>query len=116
MAINSNQKGKAGEREWVNFLKSQFGIQARRAQQYKGTADSADVDSQWSFIHWEVKRVEKLNLQEAMDRAEAESGVKYPVVAHRKNKKKWLVTMRAEDLLKLSMMIRDSMIADIPID
>ena len=105
MPINSKRKGKVGELEWVNFLKTKFGIDAKRSQQYKGTADSADVESDWDFIHWEVKRVQALNLHEAMAKAAEESDWKFPVVAHRKNGTEWLVTLRAEDLPRIAQCI-----------
>lgn len=46
------------------------------------------------FIHCEVKRVEKLNIDEALDQAtrDCKEG-KIPVVFHRKNKKKWKATL-----------------------
>ena len=52
-----------------------------------------------------MKRVEKLNIHEAMAQAEhdaeAEGKGNMPIVAHRRNNTKWLVTMRAEDWFKL---------------
>ena len=50
-----------------------------------------------------MKRVEKLNIHEAMAQAEhdTEAEGNMPIVAHRRNNTKWLVTMRAEDWFKL---------------
>jgi len=62
--INSRAKGGSGEREWANLLKS-YGIQARRGQQFKGTKDSPDVETELKHLHFEVKRVEKLNISKA---------------------------------------------------
>ena len=52
----------------------------------------------------EVKRVEKLNVMEAMEQSIRDSewmqdGV--PALFHRRNRKPWLVTMRLVDWLKL---------------
>lgn len=102
---NSKKKGAAGELEWAHFLMDNFGIKARRSQQYKGTADSADVESDWDFIHWEVKRVEKLNVEQALAKAEGDCGRHIPVVAHRSNGKKWMITMRAEYLEYIAWLI-----------
>lgn len=99
--INSRAKGAAGEREWASYCREQ-GFDARRGQQFKGTADSPDVVSEsMSMFHAEVKRVEKLQLQDAMDKAIAEAGDKIPYVAHRRNRCNWLVTVRADDFFKL---------------
>ena len=53
-------------------------------------------------VHIECKRVEKLNIHDAMNQSvrDAAEG-QMPIVAHRKNRTKWLVTLRAEDVLKL---------------
>lgn len=42
--INSCAKGKAGEREAANYLKSLGFTDAKRTQQHKGTGDSSDVE------------------------------------------------------------------------
>ena len=55
-------------------------------------------------IHVEVKRVEKLNVGEAMEQAIRDSDRMLdgmPALFHRRNRKPWLVTMRLEDWLKL---------------
>lgn len=106
--INSKQKGNAGEREWVKWLKENLGIRARRGQQFKGTPDSPDVISDLKSVHWEVKRVEKLNLGKAMTKAiEDAKADQMPIVAHRKdgdrwNPAEWMITLQAKDLVRLS--------------
>lgn len=112
---NSKQKGKRGELEACHFLR-QRGVYARRSQQYKGTAESADVISDskdptldspghWQFLdnlHIEVKRVQRLNIPAAHAKAAEESPAgKMPVVMHRQNNKPWLITLSAEDFLRL---------------
>ncbi len=105
--INSKRKGAAGEREWANFCKEQ-GYNVRRTQQYAGgTEESADCVG-LPYIHQEVKRVEKLNIDDAMAQATRDCEKltipvrdNIPIVAHRKNGKPWKVTMWAEDWFKL---------------
>lgn len=97
--MNSKQKGKRGEREWAEYLRSK-GYEARRGQQFSGNPDAPDVVSNVPNVHFEVKRVEKLNIQKAMRQATDDSGTKIPVVAHRVNEGEWLVTMRADDFIK----------------
>ena len=54
------------------------------------------------YIHCEVKRVQALNLDDAMEQAKRDSkGNQMPAVFHRKNNKKWKVTMELEDWIKL---------------
>jgi Holliday junction resolvase len=101
MPINSRTKGAVGEREWAKVCRDE-GFDARRGQQFKGTKDSPDVVSEdLCMFHAEVKRVQKLNLQVAMDKAIQEAEDLIPYVAHRRNHCDWLVTMKAEDWFKM---------------
>ena len=99
--MNSNQKGKRGERAWRDELLA-HGYTARRGQQFAGSPDSPDVvcDDLPGF-HFEVKTVEKLNLREAMEQAVNDAGEKVPLVAHKRNRGEWLITMRASDWFKM---------------
>lgn len=117
--INSRAKGARNERSWAAWLKDSLGIHARRGQQFCGGAESPDVVSDLN-IHWEVKAVQNLNIEKAMDQAVSDCqkikdvGEKgwsedpkansdmmafIPAVAHKKNFRPWLVTIRATDLV-----------------
>ena len=99
--MNSKAKGSRGEREWAGFCRSHGFTEARRGQQFSGGFDSPDVLG-LPGIHQEVKRVEKLNIHEAMKQATRDSeGKAFPIVAHRRNRDEWLVTMRADDWMEL---------------
>ncbi len=99
--MNSRNKGKVGEREFAALLREQ-GFDARRGQQFSGGAESPDVVSEsLAWLHFEIKRVEKLNLIDACAQAEGDSGGKPWVVAHRRNHAPWLVTLRAEFFFEL---------------
>ena len=94
--MNSRQKGAAGERELAKKLR-EYGYDCRRGQQYCGANGDADVIG-LPGIHIECKRVERLNIDDAMlqairDRREGE----FPAVFHRKNNGKWMVTMLLDD-------------------
>ena len=54
---NSKRKGKRGELELVKLLKSLGFHDAKRSQQYKGTADSCDVECSDTLpnVHFECK-------------------------------------------------------------
>lgn len=111
MPINSRSKGKNGELELCHTLKEMFGWEARRSQQHCGDAGDADVVIEGMPNAFpEVKRVEKLNVLEAMEKAVAQSKGKTPLLFHRKNRSKvgWLLTIRLEDLMNLLEMV-DSM-------
>ena len=103
--INGKRKGKDGELEWCKFCREHGFKDVRRTAQFCGnTGEAADWVGLYG-IHQEVKRVEKLNIHEAMAQAEhdaeAEGKGNMPIVAHRRNNTKWLVTMRAEDWFTL---------------
>ena len=90
--MNSRDKGKRGELEAARVLK-EYGYETRRGQQYSGATGDADVVG-LPGVHLEIKRVEKLNISEAMKQSirDARDG-ELPVVMHRKNRETWLVTM-----------------------
>ena len=99
--MNSKQKGKRGELEWAAYCRQQ-GYDCRRTAQYCGnTGDASDVVG-LPGIHQEVKRVEHLNIYEAIEQAERDKkDFEIPIVAHRKNRFPWLVTMKAEDWFRI---------------
>lgn len=98
--MNSRDKGARGERELARVLIG-CGYCARRGQQYCGANGDADVIGV-PGLHIECKRVERLNLEDAYSQAkqDAQEG-EIPVVAHRKNRSKWLITLGIEDFLKI---------------
>ena len=100
MAINSKQKGAEGERELAHKLK-EYGYDAKRSVQYNGKDGQADVLG-LPDIHIECKRVEKLNIYDAIDQAkrDAKNGDK-PTVFHRKNRREWLVTMPLDEFMEI---------------
>jgi hypothetical protein len=101
--INGCVKGKVGEREWRDELRAEGYLKSCRGQQYSGNSDSPDVVCpELSGFHFEVKRVEKLNLYNAMAQARRDAGnVKLPIVAHRRNREPWLVTMDSATFFRL---------------
>lgn len=98
--MNSRNKGAAGERELAAKLR-EYGYECRRGQQYCGANGDADVVG-LPGVHIECKRVEKLNLYDAMKQSESDTKEnEIPTVFYRKNRHDWLVTMRIEDFMKL---------------
>lgn len=102
MTINSKRKGAAGERELAKVF-SAAGYPSRRTQQYCGnTGDAADVVG-LPGIHVESKRVERLNIDDAMAQAkhDAFGSGKIPAVFHRRNNTRWKVTLDIDDFFKI---------------
>lgn len=98
--MNSRNKGAAGERELAAKLR-EYGYQCRRGQQYSGANGDADVVG-LPGIHIECKRVEKLNIYDAMEQSVRDANKdETPAVFHRKNNKEWLVTLRMDDFMKM---------------
>ena len=99
--MNTQKKGRHGEIELSRILNGN-GIPAKpgTALNFGTVPDVTGIDG----IHAEVKRVEKLNVTDAMEQAvrDAEKfGDGLPALFHRRNRTPWLVTMRLEDWLKL---------------
>ncbi|MBS5606293.1 hypothetical protein [Enterocloster lavalensis] len=105
MGKSQREKGKRGERELAGQLR-EYGYDCRRGQQYCGRSGAADVVG-LPGIHIECKRVERLNLHDAMDQAVRDAGAlpedgrPFPAVFHRRDHEEWLVTMRLEEWIHL---------------
>ena len=100
--MNSNRKGKEGERELANQLK-EYGYGCRRGQQFCGSNGDADVVG-LPGVHIECKRVEQLRPYDWMAQAERDAvrfGDGLPAVFFRRNRFPWLVVMNLEDWLAL---------------
>jgi len=97
--MNSKRKGKRGELELAKKLQ-EYGFNTRRGQQYSGLGGDDVVGLEG--IHIECKRVERLNVYDAMEQAckDAEAD-ELPAVFWRKNKEQWLVTMALSDWIEL---------------
>lgn len=102
MPINSRTKGAQGERELAKVLNS-YGYDTKRGVQFSqgnGNLTNADVIG-LDGVHIECKRVEHLNIYDALEQSIRDAkDNETPVVIHRKNNKKWIVTMRLEDFME----------------
>ena len=105
MAINSKKKGARAERKWAEFCREHGYEKVRRTAQFCGNTGEASDCVGLEGIHQECKAVERLNIVEAMNQAVRDSTAagkgSLPIVAHRKNRTDWLITMRASDWFKL---------------
>jgi len=106
--MNSRQKGKRGELYFVHWLRDNFGLDARRGQQYCGANGDADVVGGFPNTHCEVKFVEALNITRAIGQAVSDCGDSIPYVAHKKNHGDLLITVRASDLKEFCRNVMDT--------
>ena len=100
MGRSSQRKGAAGEREMADILRARgYDIERGGSLSYGEAPDLAGLPG----VHIEVKRVERLNVPEAMSQAVRDAarfgGV--PGLFHRRSRSPWLVTMLLSDWLKL---------------
>lgn len=97
MGRTSQRKGRNGEIEICKIFQT-HGINAQPGQavSFGSTPDVVNIP----HIHPEIKRVERLNVPEAMAQAVRDSE-KFqdgtPVLFHRRNRQEWLCTMRLRD-------------------
>ena len=101
MGKSSQRKGRDGERELRDILQG-YGYQVECGEpvSFGAVPDLVGLPG----IHIECKRVEKLNIPEAMRQAVRDSerfrdGM--PALFHRRNRQPWLVTMRLDDWMKV---------------
>lgn len=105
---SSKNKGAAGERELAKVLNELLNIDAIRGRQFCGSAGNPDVlvqkvagDERIDIpgVHIECKRVERLNLYEALKQSESDAkGEEIPVVCHRRNRDSWIISFRLDKL------------------
>jgi hypothetical protein len=94
-------KGKVGELEFAKLL-CDAGFKARRGQQFCGHEGNPDVITNLPGVHFEVKRVERLNIDKAIEQAVADAPKsRFHCVAHRRNRKVWLATIPMSQFLTL---------------
>lgn len=101
MGRSQQKKGRNGELELVKVL-NDYGFQVTpgRVLTFGSEPDIVGLKG----IHIEVKRVERLNVSEAMKQAVRDSekfNDGMPCLFHRRNRESWLVTMRLGDFLAM---------------
>lgn len=98
---SSQRKGAEGEQELAALLR-EYGYPVERG----GSLSFGEVPDLTGLpgVHIEVKRVERLNVPEAMIQAVRDSERFHdgaPTLFHRRNRQPWLVTMRLDDWMNL---------------
>lgn len=103
MSRAQREKGKRGERSAAKAISAALNCEARRGVQYKGGAESADLEVDIEGVHWEVKAVERESIRAWMRQAMADAGGKIPVVMHKKSREPWLITLPVERLYEFQL-------------
>jgi hypothetical protein len=123
MAKTQKDKGARGEIMFRDFCREHGFANMQRGGQlpYQKGSFLADVIG-LALTHVEVKNVEKLNVREAEEQAERDcQDGRIPILAHKKNRKPWLITMRADDWMMMyrawlkqqpAEAVQDSLISD----
>ena len=95
--MNSKAKGKRGELDLVEALRTAGYANARRSAQYCGnTGDAPDITGV-EGLHIECKRVETFRDEVALQQAEGDAKKgELPIVMYRRNKEKWKVCIRLD--------------------
>ena len=125
-------KGKRGERLWASFCREQ-GYDVHRTAQYRGNTGAAGDVEGLPYIHCEVKYVQALNIAKAMEQSESDAKATFkerlhskqtgmitnaevhfepdlvilPIVASKRTKEPWLVTMNALDWISMAGLVED---------
>ena len=101
MGAFSRNKGARAERQWRDICRAEGYDAERGCQLYQKGSEIADVVG-LPGIHIEVKAQETLRLREWIAQSVADAHEKeIPIVAHKKSREGWLVTLRASDFFTL---------------
>lgn len=108
MSRSQREKGKRGERSAAKAISAALKCEARRGVQYKGGAESADLEVDIDGVHWEVKSVERESIRAWMRQATADAGGKIPVVMHKKSREPWLITLPVGRLYEFHLRLEEA--------
>lgn len=75
---------------------AELGIVAERNARNGLSAD--DLAHALPGVHLEIKRTERLRLNDAWEQAARDARGRVPCVMHRRNRQPWMLTFRADDL------------------
>ena len=114
--MNSRDKGGRGEREWRDILNKTFHTKYARTPM-SGAFEGLKGDVRKLHdapktiaddFHWEIKRVEKLNIHSAMRQSIRDSRPpSIPCVPFRKNSEDWMICLRSSDFLSLLVELQE---------
>lgn len=99
--INSKDKGSRYERHIAKKIR-EYGYEAERGCQHAGGKDSPDVKCSMKGIHWECKKVEKLNIWNALKQSKRDAGEdEIPAVVFSRNREDDYVAVPFSDFMRM---------------
>lgn len=100
--MNSKNKGKRGEREFSKLLGESWPARRTGHHQDKRGHGVADVTCESLPVHWEVKRQERVVINEWLDQARRDAPPsQIPIVAWRRNNAPWYAFLPMDALVKI---------------
>ncbi len=105
MSRTERAKGARGELELVHVLRDAGWPDARRTSDGREQVARGDVANGPEGCHFEVKRVERLNVPKALRQIEADANpLDVPVLVHRPSGQAWCATLPLDELLPLLLL------------
>lgn len=102
MSARERTKGAGGELEIVHILRDAGWKDAERTHDGRAQRTRGDIRNGPAGIHFEIKRVERLNVPAALRQAEQDANpLDIPVLVHRSSRQEWQATIPLSDLLDL---------------
>lgn len=115
MGALSKRKGARGELEFAAWLRENLGLSAVRGRQYRGGPDSPDVRINDAKLHVEVKRSTGFRVFKSLEQAAKDCPNGHtPFVAHRPDRKDWIIVLEAKHLKNLVLELNRLMQASNP--
>ena len=102
MSASERRKGKEGELEVVKILHEHGWTDAKRSSDGRSQVERGDIADGPTFVHFEVRRRETVNIWACLAKAELEAKAgDIPVVAFRRSRSAWYAALPLDLLLGL---------------
>lgn len=101
MSATERRKGKTGELEAIKVIQAHGWPRAHRTSDGRTQAGRCDVGSGPQGVALEIKRVERLNVPQALRRLAEDAGPDIPILVHRPSRSPWMATLELTELLPL---------------
>lgn len=99
--IDSKDKGARYERYIAKRIR-EYGYEAERGCQHAGGKDSPDVKTNMRGLHLELKKVEKLNIWNALAQSKRDAGEdEIPAVVFSRNREDDYVAVSFDDFMRM---------------
>ena len=108
---SAKQKGRDGQKEVVDLIKQYMGFTDDEVRSNPASVTGEDIILSQAArtkmpFSFEIKRVEKLNVDEGYAQAVSNRNGYIPALVHRKNGKAWLITFDFQTFLKIIALVQ----------